>query len=541
MVDAAVLAAVREVLSDPGLRAGLLGAIALPPQAQDTLDLHTSQLNNLLSDSSIGRISSSAQWISGVSVLDGTITANNINVNSLNAINISTGDLNVTGTVKLAASFPAVGQRIDLSSTGILGYNSGVTNTYKLNTDGSGFVGVGGTAMSWTTAGVVTIPVASIGSLTIAAVGGGVLGGIYQTATVGQHINLSTSGIVAYNATSEIAANETFRLNATTGAMTATGSFTIKSASSGSHVTLDNAGGIAGYNGTSEVAGNRTFLFNAATGAGHIGLSTGTPISWDAAGTLTVNGSLLVNGTVIANAITSGTFTGGATINFGTADVVVNSTGKLKFGTSNADYLANDKLHFEVGSSDTAKVEIKNGSSTYSGQLSGSSGASASAVVMAALTSGNAYGRMDVQNSTTNATNWARMLAYTTGGSLQGGYTVSGDGQHLWQGASDYVMKVVAASNDLSMRGRFYPGTGTAEQSTAYIDWNTTVPARIRFSGDLQVVGASWLNTNMNYPIVTSGGSGALPNPTKYIQVNNATGTTAYFIPVFTAVAGWAA
>ena len=42
-------------------------------------------------------------------------------------------------------------------------------------------------------------------------------------------------------------------------------------------------------------------------------------------------------------------------------------------------------------------------------------------------------------------------------------------------------------------------------------------------------------------PLSLSGGSGALPNPTKYMTVYNDGGTTAYFIPLFTSPNTWAA
>ncbi len=471
MPDAAILDAVREVLSDKTLRASL-GLSAFGLDQQDLLDKHETQLQGMLSDRSLGMSQNGPVWMDGVSVIDATITANKLVVNTLESITANTGDLNVTGTATLAASFPATTARIEMDSAGILGYNSGgITNTFKLNTDGSGFFGVGATAMTWTTAGVVTIPAASIGSLTIANVGGGILGGTYQTAATGQHINISTSGIVAYNATSEISANETFRLNAATGAMTATGSFTVKSAATGAHVTIDSAGGVAGYNATSEVAGNRTFLLNAATGAGHLGLSTGSNISWDSAGAVSIQGSLIVTGTVTADRITTGTLTSGATVNLGTADVVVNSSGKLKFGSSSADYLANDLIHFEVGTGSSAKIEFKNSSNTYNANLEGFGGSTSTGLQITALKSTDVKSKLIVTSSGSDSGNYVEATTYINASGTTGAtYRLDGAGSHNWTiGAGNPGMTLVSSNAALSLAGRLYPGTGSATQSTRYI------------------------------------------------------------------------
>lgn len=277
------------------------GGAAFTPDYADLIEKHDAQIQGMLADRSLGKIMNGPTWISGTSVVNGTITAPKISVSDLEAINTSTGSLNITGTMIAAASFPATGARVQISSAGLAAYNSGVTQTAKIGTDGSGFLGVGGTAITWNTSGVVTIPTAAISSLTIAAIGGGVLGGTYQTATTGAHINLSTTGIVAYNATSEISANKTFELLASTGAMTATGSFTIQSASSGARVVIDNAGGIVGYNS----GGTETFKVNAATGAGWLGgTGSGTNgISWNSSGTVSIGGASFSGGKITASSL----------------------------------------------------------------------------------------------------------------------------------------------------------------------------------------------------------------------------------------------
>ena len=519
MPDAALMEAVREVLASPEFRSRSFSV-----DYQDLVDKHDAQLQGLLSDRNIGMSQNGPVWMDGVSVIDGTITADKLIVNSLEAITTSTGSLNVTGTATLAASFPATGQRIELNSAGVKGYNSSLVNTFKLNTDGSGFVGVGATAMSWTTAGVVTIPVASIGSLTIAAVGGGVLGGTYQTAATGAHINLSTTGIVVYNATSEISANETFKLLAATGAMTATGSFTIKSAASGSHVTMDNAGGIAGYNSTTESASFRTFLINAADGSGHLGLSTGTNISWDATGSVSIPGSLLVNGTVTAGkiststlaaisadlgTITAGTInasnvtvtnlsfahiqqtgTLGASQNFGTNSMQINGTGKLLFGTGGADYLSNNILHFDISSgTEDAKVEFQNGSNTPKAKLS------------SLMTSTRALVSMNAVQNGANIRGWMKVDAISSGTEihLHSSKDESSDIADFYLesgGAAPYAridiggnpaLLVESTNRRTRLYGYLYPGTGSATQATDYITYVASPIQSVRVPGDFTI------------------------------------------------------
>lgn len=476
---------------------GKSGGIPFTREYRDIIENLNAQVGQYLGSATT--VNSGPQWISGTSVVNGTITADKLIVTELEAVTASTGDLNVTGSITAAASFPAVAARIVINSTGLAGYNSTPTQTFGLNVDGSGFIGVGATAMSWTTGGVLTVPVASIGSLTIASVGGGVLGGTYQTATSGAHINISTTGIVVYNATSEIAANETFRLNAATGAVTATGSFTIQSATSGARVVISNAGGIEGYKNTS----TRTFLFNAATGAGFIGTDPGT-IAWDSSGNVTVDGSVLVNGTVTATklsvttlsaisanagTITAGTITAatittgtmnadrisggsvGGSFNFGTSDITINSTGKLFFGSGADDYLANDILHFEVTSGESAKIEFADsGVATYKATLSGSAATGLSLVGMNAIGASSRQGIVSASGASSDALTGIALYGIKSGGGAGASYTMYADGAHTWLvDATTTGMALARTNRALSLYGRLYPGTGSATQTNNYV------------------------------------------------------------------------
>lgn len=57
------------------------------------------------------------------------------------------------------------GVRFD--SDGIEGFNSSVTQTFDINTDGSGFLGTGGTQITWGTTGTVSVPGSGIDAGTI--------------------------------------------------------------------------------------------------------------------------------------------------------------------------------------------------------------------------------------------------------------------------------------------------------------------------------------------------------------------------------------
>ncbi|MCX7800091.1 MAG: hypothetical protein N2109_07085 [Fimbriimonadales bacterium] len=331
-LSALVRAQIEELLGDPVRRAELLGMQPFGPDQAEMLDYHDSVIRSLLADRSLGRALNGPLWLSGASVVDGTVTASKLIVNTLESITINTGSLNVTGTIVAATSFPATGSRVEIGSAGLWGYNGPSSTTFRLNTDGSGSIGIGTTAMTWNTSGVVSIPKAAIGTLTIADIGGGVLGGTYQTSTGTSRIDISTSGIVAYSG-----GTETFRLNATTGAMTATGSFTIQSAASGARVEISSAGGIAGYN----AGGTQTFLLNAATGAGQLGTGSNY-ISWDSSGNASIGGVALSGGKITAShlsvsslsAISAnlGTITAG-TISGGTITASAITTGTLNFGS----------------------------------------------------------------------------------------------------------------------------------------------------------------------------------------------------------------
>lgn len=417
------------------------------PEKSDQLEYAASTVSRMTQDQSLGRVLGGSLWLSGVSVLDGTITADKLTVNSVDAITVNTGSLNVTGTITAAASYPATAARIDISSTGIKGYNSSVVQSFGFNTDGSGFIGVGATAMSWTTGGVVTIPVASIGSLTIAAVGSGTLGGTYQTSASSTRLEFSSSYFRALSG-----GTETFKLDASTGAMTATGSFTVLSAASGAHTKIDAAGGIAGYNATSESTSTRTFLLNAATGAGHLGLSTGSNqgISWDASGVVSIGGVSFSGGKIQAGSLSVSTLSA-ITADLGTITAGTITSATFRSSASNPKAQMDTSGFASYDASGNQRVALSNTGSGWLGSSSTLSWTTAGAVTIAGWTA--------------NSTSF-------TGGSV----TLASDG-NITVGTSNNVVRM--STTDAS--NRFWIGHATS----------TSAPFRVTSTGAVTIEGSS--------------------------------------------------
>lgn len=486
-----VRAQLEEILGNPTERARLLGSSMFGAEQADQLEKHEAQLQGLLADESLAHILTGPTWLSGASVVNGTITAPKISVNTLEAVQTSTGTLNVTGNITAAASFPATGARIVLNASALVGYNATPAEVFKLNVDGSGFIGIGGTQMSWNTAGVLTMPAAAIGSLTIADVGSGNFGGTYQSSASGARIAISSSGLLGYNS----GGTNTFDLSASDGSLTMTGVFALRNATSGARVEISNVG-LRGFNS----GGTQTFGISSSDGSGFVG--TGSTLTWNSSGTVSINGSVIVNGSVTANKLTVsnlaaisadlGTITAG-TINasvitvtnlsfaniqqagalgadqtLGTNDITVNSTGRINFGSG--DYLANDLLHFEVGSGDGAKIEMRNGSGLIA-SMRGSSSATTADINLRAQNSGNTEYAV-VRASYSGGSPAARMVVVDTAESSLS--LTAGVQTTVLDGDIALLMWEVSSVHWAQFAGRIYPGSGATQQSNAYIAYNTT-------------------------------------------------------------------
>ena len=321
------------------------GGLPFLPEDQERLEKLDAQLQGMLQDRSLGRIMGGPLWLSGASVLNGTVTAEKLVVNTLEAITTNTGTLNVTGSFTAAASYPALtGARVVISSAGVKGYNASDAQTFNLLVDGSGFIGIGTSKVSWNTSGVVTVPAAAISSLTIADVGSGTFNnnfdagtGRVRAGTALQRVEIKSAGLAAYNT----GGTQTFLLSASDGSLTHTGVHTIRNAASGARVELSNVG-LRGYNSS----GIQTFGLSTSDGSGFLGVSGGG-FSWNSSGTVVINGSLLVGSSVTADkltvsslsaisanlgTITAGTITGG-TISAGTITTGTLAANRISGGT----------------------------------------------------------------------------------------------------------------------------------------------------------------------------------------------------------------
>lgn len=450
-LGALVRAQIEELLGDPVRRAELLGMQPFGPDQAEMLDYHDSVIRSLLSDRSLGRVLNGPLWLSGASVVDGTVTASKLIVNTLESITINTGSLNVTGTIVAATSFPATGSRVEIGSAGLWGYNGPSSTTFRLNTDGSGSIGIGTTAMTWNTSGVVSIPKAAIGTLTIADIGGGVLGGTYQTSTGTSRIDISTSGIVAYSG-----GTETFRLNATTGAMTATGSFTIQSAASGARVEISSAGGIAGYN----AGGTQTFLLNAATGAGKLGTGSNY-ISWDSSGNASIGGVALSGGKITASHLSVSSLSA-ISANLGTI-----TAGTISGGTISASVITTGTL---------AADRISGGTLGGSFNLGGAN-VTVNSTGVITNNDGDTWGPNGLVLKSTGA--YGDSIKWNHGGSDVGSITGSTSGMYMYQGSSGFgtshlFLSSSAARLQHGSSGYFLSVTGAGIQTGGPIYPGTT-------------------------------------------------------------------
>lgn len=344
------------------------GGMPFTPDDRDTLEALQGQVNGLLQDKSFGRIISGSSWVDGVSMIDGSVGAEKLVVNTIEAITTNTGSLNVTGTITAAASYPALtGERMEITSSSLTLYNSSDAAVVNLNADGSGTIGIGSSQLSWTTAGVVTVPNAAISSLTIADIGSGTFNsnfdagtGRIRAGTALERVEITSSGLSAY----DTGGTQTFNLNSADGSLTHTGTHTIRSASSGNRVELSSVG-LRGFNGS----GVQSFGLQSSDGSGFLG--TDSLITWGTS--VTINGSALVTGSVTANklnvsqlsavsadmgTITAGSITAGSinadTISSGTLDG--NLLGLQSVITSAIDNLAITNAKLGSGSVTTAKI-----------------------------------------------------------------------------------------------------------------------------------------------------------------------------------------
>lgn len=308
----------------------------------------------------------------------------------------------------------------------------------------------------------------------------------------------------------------------TVGAGGSVGGWTINSStitSASNNVTLDAAGTITAGTGNNVAA---------MSGAGTIRFWAGNATA--ASAPFQVSQAGVVTGTSFSSNTVAGTLAAGQ--NLGANDITIASTGKIKFGTSAADYLANDILHFEVAGAETAKVQFKNGSNTPYGELAGWADASRSKVYM------QAHDSSDFASVIVDGNGTASSVQLVVEGTAGGDALVIIDG-----GGFSYSDRASAggffssAIGDFSAYRRIYPGdTSGGIQTHTYmigVAASGTLPNRINCEGNFY---PTYLTA-----IVSTDGTGALVSPTRYITIRGVTDSSLYYIPVFTDPNNWAA
>lgn len=435
------------------------GGLPFLPEDQERLEKLDAQLQGMLQDRSLGRIMGGPLWLSGASVLNGTVTAEKLVVNTLEAITTNTGTLNVTGSFTAAASYPALtGARVVISSAGVKGYNASDAQTFNLLVDGSGFIGIGTSKVSWNTSGVVTVPAAAISSLTIADVGSGTFNnnfdagtGRVRAGTALQRVEITSAGLAAYNT----GGTQTFLLSASDGSLTHTGVHTIRNAASGARVELSNVG-LRGYNSS----GIQTFGLSTSDGSGFLGVSGGG-FSWNSSGTVVINGSLLVGSSVTADKLTVSSLSA-ISANLGTITAGTITGGTISAGTITTGTLAADR--------------ISGGSVGGSFNL-GSANLTVNSTGVITNNDGDTWGPNGLVLKSTGA--YGDSIKWNHGGSDVGSITGSTSGMYMYQGSSGFgtshlFLSSSAARIQHGSSGYFLSVTGAGIQTGGPIYPGTT-------------------------------------------------------------------
>jgi len=437
-------------------------------------------------DGSFGRIFNGPQWLDGVAIRDGVISGAKLKADLVISNTFRTNDPTTDPT----------GDRMELDSAGLRWYGtvSGTPNTKIVDFSPSGFeIGNGSNKISYVAStGVLTVPAAVITSLTIASVGSGILGGTYKTSNATARLELSTSGILAYNSSG----TNTFNLAASSGDLTITGTFTIQSATSAARVEIKQSG-IKIYDSGGTL---RAQLLN--DGSGFIGstsgLSSSAAVSWTTGGSSTINatsistgslnGGLLSGGSVGDSAIASiaaNKITAGSGI---IANLTVSSTLTLGSGGKiiDADGCYWDQTGIVLTSADSFgdAIQWKVGGS-QKGSIYASSSAFKAQYISGGLLSLDAFG--------------ASLTAPTGEGFVISGAVMS--------------------------KGKFYPGYSSSSfQSSYYIDAGTTIANGVGVGGgDFGIASGFTIN------LVSPGTGGSANNWSSFTVANVPDKNAGYF------------
>lgn len=228
-----------------------------------------------------------------------------------------------------------------------------------------------------------------------------------------------------------------------------------------------------------------------------------------------------------------------------TGSLTIGTGGKINFGVG-PDYLDNNLLHFEVGSSEYGKVEFRNGSVTPRGRFAGSSSSAGATASMYTNYDGtfNGAGQISVAPNTesflqvgTSSTGASAIMSATiTTAAGRAKVTASGAttvaNTYVEMLAGTYGKLYIdtdptSAFGRVQVTGRLYPGSDTGAQTARYIYDNGT---QLVINGPMALASGEANNT----------ATGALPAATKWIRFYTFAGT-AYYVPAYSFFANWAA
>lgn len=369
-----------------------------------------------------------------------------------NGSGVNVFSLNATTGVFTMSDSPAGANRLDITSGSISLYKastrefylaaSGASNPVEMLLTGGGagqYVGMNAVDGIWTGAstfsgaatkfrvspagvldataanisGAITATSGSLSSLSIAGTLTMGASGLIRTSATTTRVEMDNTGLYGYNSGTlrfQVLNNGSGFLGASTtlswtsaGALTLAGfsasSTTLSSGSGGSFVTMSS--GSTAFSAGGATPSTAPFSVSSA-GALRASSLVITGAATFSGGSLTLpNGGTITSTTVDINGGSSGPGTmENLTID---GDITIGAGGKLKFGASGADYLDNNILHFEVGSSETAMIEIMNGSGDRRAEFTGLGGATTGQVAMSAYS--------DSFPSTAQATIYANLSA----------------------------------------------------------------------------------------------------------------------------------
>lgn len=491
-----------------------------------------------------------------------SITSSMLDVSELASVSSNTGTLSVTGALTAGSGSTSMG----FSPTDGLYIGNATPGSAPFRVATNGAV----TATNATVSGSVSAT--SLTANTSGSIGGWSISSSQLSTGTGSSTRGVSTGSVAFYAGNATPGSAPFRVTSG-GAMTAEsgsiGGWTISSSAlslgSGSSARGMDSGSTSFYAGSStpssapfRVTSGGALTATNATITGAITATSGsftgsvTTSTLDAnggtMGGLTIDGTLDVStGGVIKSGASSATvgtgywLAGGTTPVFrvgtgtsGSSYLYWNGTsltvkGRLEFGTG--DYLENDLLHFQVGTTATKVVEATGSGVNPVVHLNAHANSFGSRIEIQAresAASGGGQATIAAVSSTSDEGYW-ELRSYDQAGSDYIGVT----GNFVQDGKLALYNRNTGTGADVEVQ---LGGTGGSEVFEVVDSTNNRLFA-------IASNGAIIIDSHAtNGPLFLSGASGALPNPTKYLVIRDGDNDSdRYYIPVYAAANSWAA